>query len=144
MEKMLHNLINSIVDLGGGLRLQPRGTAGSYVEVTDEQAASEPVQKMLGLRKVRLMGLEEHAQYLRVMGKAALSAPAPEATPAPAAKKSESEKPREEPKEEPKEEAKVDEPAPKDDPKDAPAAKDEDTPKSSKGRKSKKSRKSKG
>lgn len=97
-KKMLHNQINSIVDLGGGLRLQPRGASKSCVEITDEQAASEAVQKMCKLRKIRLVSLDEHAQQKAASKKAAPRAPASKATPAPAAKP-EPEKPKEEPKE---------------------------------------------
>lgn len=135
MAKMLHNLINAIVDLGGGLRLQPRGAPGGYVNISDELAKSDAVSKMAVLKKVRLMSLEEHAQYLRVLGNAASPAPVPEATPTPVVEP-ELEKPKEEPK---KEEVKEEE-APSI--KEVPVVEREDEPtKSSKSRKKKSRRK---
>lgn len=132
MAKMLHNLINAIVDLGGGLRLQPRGTPGGYVNISDELAKSGAVSKMAVLKKVRLMSLEEHAQYLRVLSNTSSPVPVPEATPAPVV-----EPKLEEPKEEPKkEETKEETPSIK----EVPVVEEEDEPTKSRKSRKKKSR----
>ena len=90
MAKIIHNLLNSVVELGGGLRLQPRGCAGCFTDITEEQALSAPVQAMSARKKIRVMSLEQHAQFLHASGKTVKTAkpkvekkPEPEPKPEP-------------------------------------------------------------